>query len=107
MGEADTQPLEEKLASQEQEEEERDEVWGWLVPFLTSSSLLDPKLVSLKEGRVTVGREADVIIDQRLFEGNQENRNWLKVSRVHFEVRRGHGRAALLDKSSKAPSSTK
>ena len=83
MGEADTQPLEEKLASQEEEEEERDEVWGWLVP-LPPSSLLDPKLVSLKEGRVTVGREADVIIDQRLFEGNHENRNWLKVSRVHF-----------------------
>ena len=99
MAEVDTQPLEEQPASQEYEVEvERDEVWGWLVPLPCSH--LDLNLVSLKEGRVTVGREADVIIDQRLFEGNQENRNWLKVSRVHFEVRRGHGRAALLDKSS-------
>ena len=100
MAEVDTQPLEEQPASQEYEVEvERDEVWGWLVPLPCSH--LDLNLVSLKEGRVTVGREADVVIDESLFEGNDENRKWLKVSRVHFEViRKGQGRAALLDKSS-------
>ena len=100
MAEADTQPLEEKPDSQEDQEEEveKDGVWGWLVPLPYSH--LDPSLVMLKKGRVTVGREADVVIDERLFEGNNENRNWLKVSRVHFEVRREHGRSALLDKSS-------
>jgi len=100
MAEADTQPLEEKPDSQEDQEEEveKDGVWGWLVPLPYSH--LDPSLVMLKKGRVTVGREADVVIDENLFEGNNENRKWGKVSRVHFEVRREHGRAALLDKSS-------
>ena len=35
MAEADTQPLEEKLCSQEEEEDlvvEKNGVWGWLVP---------------------------------------------------------------------------
>ena len=100
MAEADTQPLEETPGSQEEEEEvAKDGVWGWLVP-LPFSHHLDPNLVSLKESRVTVGREAVVVIDKRLFEGNDENRNWDKVSRVHFEVKREHGQAALLDKSS-------
>jgi len=98
MAEADTQPLEEKPDGQEEEEVERGGVWGWLVPLPYSH--LDPNLVSLKESKVTVGREADVVIDESLFEGNDENRKWLKVSRVHFEVRREHGRAELLDKSS-------
>ena len=101
MAEADTQPLEEKLCSQEEEEDlvEKNGVWGWLVPF-NSSSHFNPNLVSLREGKVTVGREADVVIDERLFEGNGANRSWLKMSRVHFEVKREHGRAALMDKSS-------
>ena len=43
---------------------------------------------------------ADVVIDEDLFRGNEQNRSWLKMSRVHFEVNRQHGRTALLDKSS-------
>ena len=43
---------------------------------------------------------ADVVIDEDLFRGNEQNRSWLKMSRVHFEVNRQQGRAALLDKSS-------
>ena len=43
---------------------------------------------------------ADVVIDEDLFHGNEQNRSWLKMSRVHFEVNRQHGRTALLDKSS-------
>ena len=99
MAEADTQHLEENPGSQEEEEVEKNGVWGWLVPF-NSSSHLNTNLVSLEEEAVTVGREADVVIDESLFQGNCENREWLKMSRVHFEVRREHGRAALLDKSS-------
>ena len=98
MAEADTQPLDDKSGSQEEEVVEENRVCGWLVPLPYSH--LPTNLVSLKQGRVTVGREADVVIDERLFEGNNENRNWLKVSRVHFEVRKEHGRSTLLDKSS-------
>ena len=43
---------------------------------------------------------ADMVIDEDLFRGNKQNRSWLKMSRVHFEVNRQHGRMALLDKSS-------
>ena len=43
---------------------------------------------------------ADVVIDEDLFRGNEQNRSWLKMSRVHFEVNRQQGRTALLDKSS-------
>ena len=43
---------------------------------------------------------ADMVIDEDLFRGNEQNRSWLKMSRVHFEVNRQHGRMALLDKSS-------
>ena len=99
MAEADTQPLEENPGSQEEEEVEKNGVWGWLVPF-NSSSHLNTNLVSLEEEAVTVGREADVVIDESLFQGNCENREWLKMSRVHFEERREHGQAALLAKSS-------
>ena len=42
---------------------------------------------------------ADVVIDEDLFRGNEQNRSWLKMSRVHFEVNRQHGQTALLDKS--------
>ena len=78
MAEADTQPLEEKPGGQEEEElvVEKNGVWGWLVP-INSSSHINTNLVSLKEGRVTVGREADVVIEESLFEGNGVNRSWL------------------------------
>ena len=99
MAEADTQPLE---GSQDDEvvvvEEEKGGVWGWLVPLPLSH--LPPNLVSLKKSTVTLGREADVVIDEKLFEGNSENRKWGKISRVHFEVSKENRRATLLDKSS-------
>ena len=99
MGEVDTQPLEEKLNSQEVVNVvDEDAVWGWLVPLPLSH--LPPNLIPLKKSRITLGREADVVIDEHLFCGNEQNRSWLKMSRVHFEVSRQHGRAELLDKSS-------
>jgi len=99
MGEVDTQPLEEKLNSQEVVNViDEDAVWGWLVPLPLSH--LPPNLIPLKKSRITLGREADVVIDEHLFRGNEQNRGWLKMSRVHFEVSRRHGQAALLDKSS-------
>ena len=41
-----------------------------------------------------------MVIDEDLSRGNEQNRSWLKMSRVHFEVNRQQGRTALLDKSS-------
>ena len=57
MGEADTQPLEEKLNSQEVERViNEDAVWGWLVPLPLSHRPIN--LIPLKKSKVNLGREA-------------------------------------------------
>ena len=62
MGEVDTQPLEEKLNSQEVVNViDEDAVWGWLVPLPRSH--IPPNLIPLKKSRITLGREGDVVID--------------------------------------------
>ena len=99
----DTQPLEgtEEAAKGRDEEE----VWGWLV---TTSTNFAPTLTPLRGARVVVGRlEADVLIDERIFESNnkedegaRENRKLAKVSRKHFAVYLEQEVAALVDLSS-------
>ena len=59
MGEADTQPLEEKLSSQEVVNAiNEDAVWGWLVPLPLSHRPIN--LIPLKKSKVTLGREASM-----------------------------------------------
>ena len=59
MGEADTQPLEEKLSSQEVVNTiNEDAVWGWLVPLPLSHRPIN--LIPLKKSKVTLGREASM-----------------------------------------------
>ena len=99
----DTQPLEGTEEAAKGREEE--EVWGWLV---TTSTNFAPTLTPLRGARVVVGRlEADVLIDERIFEPNnkedegaRENRKLAKVSRKQFAVYLEQDVAALVDLSS-------
>ena len=90
----ETQPLE----GSSQESLGREEgPWGWLV---TLAAHLPPALTPLQGDRVGVGREAEVVVDHRLFDKEErENRGFLKVSRKQFEVFIERDRAALVDKS--------
>ena len=59
LGEADTQPLEEKLSSQEVVNAiNEDAVWGWLVPLPLSHRPIN--LIPLKKSKITLGREASM-----------------------------------------------
>ena len=59
MGEADTQPLEEKLSSQEVVNViNEDAVWGWLVPLPLSHRPIN--LIPLKKSKVTLGIKASM-----------------------------------------------
>ena len=59
MGEVDTQPLEEKLNTQEVVTViDEDAVWGWLVPLPLSHCPIN--LILLKKSKVTLGREASM-----------------------------------------------
>jgi serine/threonine-protein kinase Chk2 len=92
---ADTQPMEEALASQG--EGPPGEPWGWLV---TVRRHLAPVLTPLAEDKVGVGREGQqFLIDPKLFEDSSEEIVFGRVSRAHFEVFRDHGFASLVDKS--------
>ena len=112
---ADTQPLEDALGSQEATTVVTDN-WGWLVTlhryrlcvhtrtlahWYTGTPLprhQAPTLTALQGPTVSVGREGNIVIDERLFEGAGDKQH-LKTSRVHFEVFVRNGLVGLVDKS--------
>ena len=59
---------------------------------------LAPTLTPLKGSTVSVGREGNIVIDERLFEAAGDEQH-LKTSRVHFEVFVRNGLVGLVDKS--------
>ena len=94
----DTQPLE-GGSSQDTEGGGEGGVWGWLVTLWPHTH---PTLWALRGDRVRVGRvpgEGNIAIQETSAQGNSRG-DYLKISRIHFEVycERG-GKVGLVDKS--------
>merc|ERR1719369_923318 len=77
-------------------------VWGWLTPAKPCSPpILTKELSVAGDQAFTVGREqqCDLVLEEFMFQGSDENLQCNKTSRVQFEILLENDRPYIVDKS--------
>ena len=98
----DTQPLDSQPMDTDEVGSSQDAElpWGWLVLLKVNTGTY--KQVKLSENDVTMGRDVacQIQLDDSIFTNSQdENIQYIKLSRIHFAITRDSGGVTLIDKS--------